>query len=110
MEYSKLPDLGIASDELLTNDKSGIQLLKILMAKEEASDHMQNPRQIAFFNTKESRSKFKGGLVFSESGAGKVPEGFYDAWGQPFHIKFDSNLDQESWTRSRAARSSATRS
>ena len=94
-EYGKLPEFGITGDEARTDGKSGIELLKILMGKEDVSDHMQNPRQIAFLNTKESKSKSKGGLVFSGDGSGKILEGFYDAWGQPFYLKFDTNLDQE---------------
>lgn len=94
-EYSKLPDFGMTGDEATTDGQSGAELLKILLGKEDVASGMQNPRQIVFLNAKESKSKAKGGLVYSSGGSSANPEGYYDAWGNPFHIKIDDDYDQE---------------
>src|SRR5688572_2750734 len=41
------------------------------------------------------KSKAKGGRVYSNGGSGATPEGLYDAWGNPFYLKFDDDYDQE---------------
>lgn len=94
-EYSKLPDVGMSGDEMQTDGQTGIELLKVLLGKEDSGTEMQNPRQIAFLNSKVSKNKNKGGLVYSNGGSGANPEGFYDAWGNPFFIKVDDDFDQE---------------
>ena len=94
-EYSKLPDFGIQGDEATTDGQAGGELLKILLAKEEVASGMQNPRQIVFLNAKESKNKAKGGLVYSSGGSSATPQGYYDAWGNPFHIKIDDDFDGE---------------
>ena len=88
-EYSKLPDFGIQGDDATSDGRAGSELLKILLAREEVTSNMQNPRQIVFLNAKESKDKTKGGLVYTSGGSSATPEGYYDAWGNPFHIKID---------------------
>jgi len=95
-EYSKLPEFGMQGDEAQTDGGNGQELLTILLGKEEVGSDMQNPRQITFLSsTKVSKSKAKGGLVYSNGGSGATPEGLYDAWGNPFYLKFDDDYDQE---------------
>jgi prepilin-type N-terminal cleavage/methylation domain-containing protein len=93
-EYSRLPDVGMQGDEMVTEGQSGQDLLRILLGKEETGSTMQNPRQIAFLNAKEGKTKAKGGLIYSK-GSGNTIEGFYDAYGQAFRLKFDDDYDDE---------------
>ncbi len=94
-EYSRLPDFGAQGDEARTEGEAGAELLTILLGKEEVSDSMQNKRQIAFVNFKENSNKNKGGLIYTNKGSGGRPEGLYDAWGNPFYIKIDTEYDNE---------------
>jgi prepilin-type N-terminal cleavage/methylation domain-containing protein len=94
-EYSKLPEFGMSGDEAQTDGQSGSELLTILLGKEEVTDDMQNKKQITFLNAKVNKNKKKGGLIYSNGGSGATPEGLYDAWGNPFYLKFDDDFDQE---------------
>jgi prepilin-type N-terminal cleavage/methylation domain-containing protein len=94
-EYSRLPDFGAQSEEAQTDGESGAELLTILLGKEEVSDSMQNKKQIAFFSAKVNKNKNKGGLVYSNQGSGARPDGLYDAWGNPFYVKLDTEYDGE---------------
>ena len=94
-EYSKLPDFGMTGDEAQTDGQTGAELLTILLGKEEVTDDMQNKKQITFLTAKVSKNKNKGGLVYSNGGSGSTPEGLYDAWGNPFYLKFDDDYDGE---------------
>lgn len=93
-EYSKLPDVGMQGDEMQTEGQTGIELLTVLLGKEETGANMQNPRQIPFLNATVSKNKKKGGLVYSSGSSAQV-EGLYDAWGNPFNIKIDDDYNDE---------------
>lgn len=84
--YEKFPELGMAEYQAQTNGQSGTTLLTILLGTEDVGGERQNPRQIQFLNAKANKNKVKGGLVYNNGGTGSIPEGFYDAWGEPFHI------------------------
>jgi prepilin-type N-terminal cleavage/methylation domain-containing protein len=94
-EYSKLPMIGGASDEVRTEGEAGIELLLVLMGKEDDTGTMQNPRKLPFLTVETGKNKNKGGLVYSNGGAGGQIEGLYDAWGQPFYIKMDTEYEDE---------------
>jgi prepilin-type N-terminal cleavage/methylation domain-containing protein len=94
-EYSRLPDFGAQGEEAQTDGEAGAELLTILLGKEEVTDSMQNKKQIAFFNAKVNKNKNKGGLVYSSQGSGARPDGLYDAWGNPFYLKLDTEYDGE---------------
>lgn len=96
-EYGKLPDFGMLGDEAESDGQSGSELLTILLGKEEVRDDMQNKKQICFMNWKDNgnTNKKKGGFAYPEGGSSKVPEGLYDAWGNPFYLKFDDDRDPE---------------
>lgn len=86
--YGKLPELGAETGEIKTDGEAGGQLLTILLGKEPQNPGMQNPRAIRFLAVKTNKNKAKGGLVYNNGGAGPIPEGFYDAWGEPFFVYF----------------------
>ena len=94
-QYSRLPDVGAQGDEMKTEGQSGTELLTILLGKEELNTSTQNKKQIRFLNVQDTKMKNKGGLLFSNGGSGATPEGLYDAWGNPFYVKFDTDYDQE---------------
>lgn len=94
-EYSRLPDFGAQGEEAQTDGEAGAELLTILLGKEDVTDSMQNKKQIPFVNFKENKNKNKGGLVYSSGGSGARPDGLYDAWGNPFYIKIDTEYDGE---------------
>jgi hypothetical protein len=81
-EYLVAPELGRL--DFLSDSPEGRQLLAILLGEEEASDSMHNKKEIAFFSAKVNKNKNKGGLVYS--GTARRPDGFYDAWGNPFRV------------------------
>ena len=94
-EYSKLPTLGGSSDEMLTQGEAGIELLNILLGKEDDTGTIQNSRKIPFLSVGVGKNKKKGGLVYSNQGAGGQLIGLFDPWGNPFRIKFDDDYDDE---------------
>lgn len=94
-EYSKLPGVASNSNEIQTVGEGGVELLTILLGKEDDTGKMQNPRKIPFLNVKESRNAKKGGLVYSNGGAGGQIQGLYDAWGKPFNIRLDTEYEGE---------------
>ena len=91
--YSRYPDFGASGEEARTNGEAGSELLTILLGKEEVGDSMQNKKQTAFAEFRESQNKNQGGLVYSSGDAGARPEGLYDAWGNPFYIRIDLEND-----------------
>lgn len=94
-EYSKLPTIGGATDEVRTEGEAGVELLLVLLGKEDDTGTMQNPRKIQFLSVETGKNKKKGGLIYSNGGAGGQIEGLYDAWGQPFYIKMDTEYEDE---------------
>lgn len=94
-EYERLPDFGMEGDEAQTDGQFGIELLTILLGKEEVTNDMQNKKQITFLNSRVSKKRAGGGLVFKDSPDWNQPLGLYDAWGQPFHVVFDHDKDGE---------------
>lgn len=94
-EYEGLPHFGMKGDEAQTDGVVGSKLLIILLGEEAVSDDMQNRKQITFLNAKVNKSRVKGGLIYSNGGSGTLPEGLYDTWGRPFHLKFDLDNDHE---------------
>lgn len=94
-EYSKLPVIGGETDEIRTEGEAGIEFLTVLLGKEDDTGEMQNPRKLPFLTVETGKNKNKGGLVYSNGGAGGQIEGLYDAWGQPFYIKMDTEYEDE---------------
>jgi prepilin-type N-terminal cleavage/methylation domain-containing protein len=94
-EYSKLPTIGGATDEVRTEGEAGVDLLLVLLGKEDDTGTMQNPRKLPFLTIETGKNRNKGGLIYSNGGAGGQIEGLYDAWGQPFFIKMDTEYEDE---------------
>ena len=94
-EYSKLPSIAENSDEIRTEGEAGIELLNILLGKEDDTGTMQNPRKIPFLSVGVGKNRKKGGLIYSNGGAGGQIEGLYDAWGNAFYIKLDTEYEEE---------------
>lgn len=94
-EYSKLPTIGGSTDELRTEGEVGIELLLVLLGKEDDTGTVQNTRKIPFLTVNTSANKKKGGLVYSNGGAGGQIEGLYDAWGRAFYVKMDTEYEDE---------------
>ncbi len=93
-DYSKLPTLGASSDEIRTEGESGIEFLEILLGKEDDTGTMQNPKRVPFLTVETGKTKKKGGLIYSNGGAGQI-EGLYDAWGNAFYVKIDLEYEDE---------------
>ena len=88
--YGRLPNLG-SQEDLTAEGEAGTKLLTILLAKEDPSSDMENPKGIVFLSTGFSTNKRTGGFVYN----GNQLEGAYDAWGHPLNIRFDTDSDQE---------------
>jgi hypothetical protein len=86
--YDKLPQPAPTHRELLTQGEEGVKLLTVLLGKEEPGDAMQNKKQIRFLTVEETEKREKGGLLYKTRGWDTLPEGLYDSWGQPFHVRF----------------------
>ena len=93
--YHRLPDIGAPGDESRLEGQSGSELLLILLGKEELNNTTQNKKQIIFLNAQETTMKNRGGLLFSNGGAGATPVGLYDAWGNALYVKFDIEGDEQ---------------
>jgi prepilin-type N-terminal cleavage/methylation domain-containing protein len=92
-EYSKLPTLTGGMEEIRTEGEAGIELLEILLGKEDDTGTMQNPRKIPFLSVGTGKTKNKGGLIYSRNG-GQI-EGLYDAWGNAYFVKLDVDYEDE---------------
>jgi prepilin-type N-terminal cleavage/methylation domain-containing protein len=88
--YGRLPNVG-SQDDMTSDGQAGVALLRILLGKEDPGSDMQNPKGIAFLQTKTNGHKNQGGLIYS----GNQIEGIYDAWGRPLNLRFDSDSDEE---------------
>ncbi len=93
-EYKAQPKVASKGADLVTEGQDGIELLTVLLGKGEVTNAMENKKQIRFLTVEETKRKDKGGLFYSRSGTDALPEGLYDAWGHPFHIRFAS---EPSW-------------
>jgi hypothetical protein len=85
-EYGRLPRIDSSDNEVRTNSAAGIDLLTILLAEENGSDAMQNPKKIPFASFKKVKSKKWGGLAYSDPRPGARPQGLYDVWGHPLRV------------------------
>jgi hypothetical protein len=72
-----------------------VAMLLVLLGKEDDTGTMQNPRKLPFLTIETGKNRNKGGLIYSNGGAGGQIEGLYDAWGQPFFIKMDTEYEDE---------------
>ena len=95
VDYSKLPTLGASSDEIRTEGEAGIEFLEILLGKEDDTGTMQNPKKVPYLTVETGTKKKKGGLIYSNGGAGGQIEGLYDAWGNAFYVKIDLEYEDE---------------
>jgi hypothetical protein len=80
-EYGKLPN--VPSLDFETEGPQAVELITVLLGKEEARHEMQNPRQIVFLTMRTSKNKKHGGLVITPDN--KVV-GAYDSWGNPLRV------------------------
>lgn len=80
-EYGKLPTVPALDFE--TDTPHAVQLITILMGREDSAADMQNPRQIPFLNVLHQETQNRLGIYFSREN--KVA-GIYDAWGNPLRV------------------------
>lgn len=85
-DYRNLPVAIAPGDEFLTEGPQGIELLTVLLGREKAGPQMKNPREIAYINSAPAKHRAKGGLIYDSET--NLPAGFYDSWGNPFHVRF----------------------
>ena len=81
-EYGALPDVG---NHLTTDSADGVKLLVILLGIEPESDTVRNPRMIRFLNFLREGKNKRGGLIYNSTRT--LPDGLYDAWGNPFTVE-----------------------
>ena len=86
-DYSALPDVG---DRVKTDAGDGTKLLEILLGLEGETGRVQNTRGNKYLPAKETKTRSKG-LLYSSSG--RSVEGLFDAWGSPFTVELDINLE-----------------
>jgi hypothetical protein len=95
-EYGSLPKVASKGGELVTEDPDGVELLTVLLGKEETDKGpMENKKQMRFLSVDETKTKNKGGLLYSNGGAGVTPGGVYDVWGNAFRIRFATGDSRE---------------
>lgn len=85
-EYGRLPELGLIDQSLRMDSPAGVQFLRILLGREELGESIQNEKQISFTKFKVNKTNNEGGLVYTNGGLGPLPQGLYDAWGNPFIV------------------------
>jgi hypothetical protein len=93
-DHNRLPDAAKVA-ELLTEGEDGRNLLRILLAKDQDGKDLPSNKWIRYLSVAETNDKKKGGLLYPSGTSESLPEGLYDAWGRPFHVKFDTDNDQE---------------
>ncbi len=86
-EYGKFPDLGAAPGEDTTVSVTNGDLIKILVGK----DDTKNPRKIVFIEPPAPKT-----VGSTTLGGAKGPDWhFFDHWGSPYWIRFDTNYDND---------------
>jgi len=80
-EYARLPTA--PSLDFETEGTGAVDLITVLLGKEESGPNMENPHQILFLNVSINKNKKQGGLVHS---ADRRVVGIYDAWGNPLRV------------------------
>lgn len=93
-EYSRFPAVSAGSDQIQTVGDAGVELLTVLLGKEEPGANMQNPRQIPFLTIKEGKGN-KGGIIYGRGGGSATIQGLYDPWGKPYFIMMDDDFDDQ---------------
>jgi|GEM_PF-310967 len=88
-EYGSLPDV---PERVQTDGGEGVRLLNILLGLDENSSKVQNSRLLKLLQAAETKTKTKGGLLYSANG--RSAEGLYDSWGNPFHVQLDVNYEE----------------
>jgi prepilin-type N-terminal cleavage/methylation domain-containing protein len=86
-EYNRLPNL---SQQFTTNAGEGVDLLRILLAQEDAANNPVNTRGINFLSVKEGKNQ-RGGLDYGAQGNSPQAQGLYDPFGQPFTVVLNTN-------------------
>ena len=69
-------------------------LLELLGDKPTASPGA-SVRRISYIDPEPGEVKSKGGLIYEKPAEMQGPQGFYDAWGQPFHVVIDDDYNGE---------------
>jgi prepilin-type N-terminal cleavage/methylation domain-containing protein len=94
-EYGNFPIQGSIPDSgINTKSVEGIELLKILTAKEANTGTVLNTRGIPFLQLKQAKKNKVSGLAYQSGTNGDVT-GLFDAWGEPFFIFFDKEYKDE---------------
>jgi prepilin-type N-terminal cleavage/methylation domain-containing protein len=94
-EYGNFPIQGTIPDSgINTKSVQGIELLKVLTAKEVNTGTVLNTRGLSFLQVKQAKKNKVSGIAY-QSGTGGDVTGLYDAWGEPFYIFFDKEYKDE---------------
>jgi hypothetical protein len=80
-EYGKLPS--VPSMDFETEGPQAVELITLLLGKENPDHEMQNPRQIAFLTMRVIKNRKQGGLVISPK---NEIVGVFDVWGNPLRV------------------------
>ena len=80
-------------DEMTTEGETGIELLTILLGKEDTGTTMQNPRQVPFLNAR--RPKTRSRAAWSTSPVAARWKASTILGARPFYLKFDDDIDDE---------------
>lgn len=94
-QYNRLPESLGKVGELQTEGEEARALLLTLLAKNAEGKDESKGKRILFLNVEVTTAKKKGGLLYQDSGTNQIPEGLYDAWGRPFHLRCDSDYNGE---------------
>lgn len=104
-EYGTLPIDVTADTTFDSNSAQGMELLKVLLDKEDPAGTVRNSRGIKFINMKQGKGN-RGGLMYSADGATLL--GLYDPWGGAYQIHLDGDFNEEISVKPKAAASSRT--
>jgi hypothetical protein len=94
LDHRRLPEAA-KDEEQQTEGEEGRNLLRILLALDAQGKNLPSNKWIRYLCVEETTSKQMGGLLYQDRGTNQIPQGLYDAWGRPFHVKFDTDNDQQ---------------
>jgi hypothetical protein len=84
LEYGKMPG---KAGRLMTDEESGVKLLKALLGVEQSSPEAENPLGIKFLSVKEGKNR-KRGIIYNPEG---IVDGLFDPYGTAFTVFLAAN-------------------
>lgn len=90
-DHNKVPSF--TAPEVVMEGPEGRAFLLELLGDKPTASPGGSVRRISYIDPEPGGIKSKGGLIYEKPAEMQGPLGFYDAWGQPFHVVIDDDYN-----------------